>query len=124
MDVYKTEDDLYSMSGQIILSMPGSPCMRCLGYLTEKKIGIEAAKYGDVGGMPQIVWANGLLASTAVGIFVDLVTGWSKTGKKSIYLAYDGNSGKLEEHIRMRFCDKICSHYKLENVGAPVFLKI
>jgi len=53
----------YYMSGQVILSMPGMPCMFCTGYLTDEKLGREAARYGNTGGRPQVVWANGVLAS-------------------------------------------------------------
>jgi len=100
----------YSMSGQILLSMPGSACQSCYGYLTEKKLGKEAEKYGKVGGRPQVVWPNSVLASTAVGILVDLITGWTKETNKEVYLSYDGNSGKIEEHIRLRFSPKCCEH--------------
>ena len=56
------------MGGQVILSMPGFPCMFCMGFLTEEKLGREANNYGAAGGRPQVVWANGVLASTAVGL--------------------------------------------------------
>lgn len=122
MDVYKVNS--YSMSGQIILSMPGHPCMSCFGFLTEDKLEIEAKKYGDIGGRPQVVWSNGSLASTAVGIFVDLVTGWSGEGNKSIYLAYDGNTGKIEDHIRVKFCPENCTHYPINEVGPATYKKL
>jgi len=124
MDVYKSAGEPHTMSGQIILSMPGSPCMSCFGFLTEKKLGMEAAKYGNIGGRPQVVWANGVLASIAVGVFVDLITGWSKANDKSVYLLYDGNTGTLNEHIRLKFSDRMCSHYTFEELGVPIFKKI
>lgn len=122
MDVHKV--DSYSMSGQIILSMPGHPCMTCFGFLSEDKLEIEAKKYGNIGGRPQVVWSNGALASTAVGIFVDLVTGWSGECDKGIYLAYDGNTGKIEDHIRFKFCTNTCTHYPISEVGPATYKKI
>ncbi len=122
MDVHIL-DNAYEMSGQIILSMPGSPCMKCFGFLTDKKLALEAAKYGDVGGRPQVVWANGVLASTAVGAFVDLATGWTKTEDKLIYLSYGGNKGTLGNHIRLEYAEKICTHYTFDQLGVPVFKK-
>ncbi|HSD08863.1 HesA/MoeB/ThiF family protein [Flavobacterium sp.] len=121
MDVHHSGG--YSMSGQIILSMPGMPCMSCYGFLTEEKLAKEAAKYGNVGGRPQVVWPNGVLASTAVGVFVDLVTGW--TGNSDgVYLSYDGNSGKITNHIRKEFAPEKCCHFPIENVGKPNYTKI
>ncbi len=124
MDVHKTGNDNYSMSGQIILSMPGSSCMSCFGFLTESKLALEAAKYGNVGGRPQVVWPNGVLASTAIGVFVDLVTGWTNTSDRKLYLAYDGNSGRIEDHVRVKFADETCKHYPFLNIGSPFFKKL
>lgn len=121
MDVHKSGG--YSISGQVILSMPGSACMSCYGFLTEDKIAKEAAKYGNVGGRPQVVWPNGVLASTAVGVFVDLVTGW--TGNNDgVYLSYDGNSGRIVDHIRKEFFAGKCEHFPIENTGKPRYVKI
>ena len=55
--------DEFLISGQVIRSMPGSACMRCLGFITPHKLEVEAKKYGDAGNNPQVVWSNGLLAS-------------------------------------------------------------
>jgi hypothetical protein len=124
MDVHKIEDGLLSMAGQIILSMPFRPCMNCLGFLTEEKLGLEAKRYGATGGRPQVVWSNGVLASTAIGIFVDLLTGWTKEKDKDFYLSYDGNSGKIIDHIRLKLSATKCGHYPLSEVGNPVFTKL
>lgn len=122
MDVHK--DEGYTMSGQVILSMPGSTCMSCYGYLTEDKLAKEAGKYGNIGGRPQVVWPNGVLASTAVGVFVDLITGWTNEKDENVYLSYDGNSGKIVDHIRKRFSPKCCEHYPLSEVGPTKYKKI
>jgi hypothetical protein len=37
---------------------------------------VEAEKYGAAGSRPQVVWPNGVLASTAVGLAVQLLTPW------------------------------------------------
>jgi hypothetical protein len=44
MDVHRTEPPV--IGGQIILSSPGGPCMRCLSFLTEEKLAREA-ELGD-----------------------------------------------------------------------------
>jgi len=110
------------IGGQVILSMPGDLCMTCLGFLNEKTLAKEAARYGAVGNKPQVVWPNGVLASTAVGIAVDLLTDWTRSLRRSVYLSYDGNSHMMQPHIRLQFLNgETCTHFPLGNVGDPVF---
>lgn len=110
------------MGGQVILSMPGSPCMFCVGYLTEEKLGREAAKYGAAGGRPQVAWANGVLSATAIGIAVDLLTDWTRSLRGPVYLSYRGNDGTMMPHPRLtHFRGGVCSHYPLDQAGDPVF---
>jgi hypothetical protein len=124
MDLHQSGDEPPVMGGQVILSMPGGPCMFCLGYLTQEKLGREAANYGAVGGRPQVVWPNGVLASTAVGIAVDLLTDWSRSLRGAVYLSYRGNDGTVAHHPRLKhFKGDACPHYPLDQVGAPVFQK-
>jgi hypothetical protein len=117
MDVYVDGDDAPSISGQVILSMPDKPCMWCFGFLTERKLGLEAAKYGNTGGRPQIVWSNGVLASAAIGVLVELVTGWTRRKEPIVYLEYDGSKGLLRDHIRGEHCPDHCTHYPLNQMG-------
>jgi molybdopterin/thiamine biosynthesis adenylyltransferase len=124
MDVHKANLDDYSISGQVILSMPGGPCMRCMGFITEEKLSNEAKKYGEAGGRPQVVWPNGVLASTAVGILVDLVTGWSKIKHRIGFITYDGELGLLANSPRISYLPENCTHYKLENTGDQIFKKL
>ena len=123
MDVHQS-DEGFQMSGQLILSMPGQPCMRCVGFLTEDKLAKEAAKYGKVGGRPQVIWPNGLLASSAIGIFTDLVTGWSGQKDRLVYMAYDGNSGTIQKHVRLDYLTTTCQHYDITQVGPPKFKRL
>lgn len=125
MDVNRIREDLPpAMSGQVILSMPGSFCMKCMGFLTGKNLSKEAAKYGDTGGKPQVVWSNGVLASAAVGIAVQLVTGWTGKNDNAIYLSYDGNKGILKPHNRLKYVKGTCQHYPLSEIGPVVFSDI
>ena len=54
--------------------MPGKSCMTCLGFLTQEKLAVKAAKHGNVGGRFEVVWPNGVLAFTAVEILIELLT--------------------------------------------------
>jgi molybdopterin/thiamine biosynthesis adenylyltransferase len=121
MDVHKREDSSNLISGQVILSTPGMPCLHCLGLLTPERLGEEAAKYGNVGGLPQVVWSNGVLASTTVGIVVDLLCNWTKLKDRIVYLEYNGNKGLVSESDLVGFCVPDCKHYPLEEVGKPKF---
>ena len=124
MDVHKVPDHGFSIAGQIILSMPGSVCLRCMQFITEKKLAAEAAKYGVAGNRPQVVWPNGILASTAVGIAVDLITGWTRISDRKIYLSYDGELGHVTDNPRIEHCCENCSHYQLTDTGDASFIRV
>jgi hypothetical protein len=122
MDVRQFGDEPPRMGGQLILSMPGRPCMTCLGFLSPARLAAEAAKYGNTGGRPQVIWPNGVLASTAVGVMVDLVTGWTRQVDRMIYYSYDGNASTVTPHVRLQYLlDTRCPHYDSAEVGDPIF---
>lgn len=122
MDVWKGDDGRPVMGGQVCVSIPGKPCMHCLGILTEENLAKEALDYGAAGGRPQVVWANGVLASVAVGRIVDLVTNWTQSEGGPPCWSFDGNRLLVSEHWRSRALqsDK-CEHYPIHEVGPPVF---
>ena len=112
-----------TIGGQVILSSPGGPCMKCTGFITEENLVKEATTYGDVGGRPQVVWPNGILASTAVGLAVDLVTGWSGIPKTYFYRVYDGRHNTLVEPIQS-LIPTSCTHYDAKQIGDPILRKL
>lgn len=113
------------VAGQVILSMPGGPCLRCLDFLNEEKMALEAGVYGAAGPNPQVVWSNGALASTAVGVAVNLLTDWSSSLREEVYLSYDGNSNLISVHPKAIYKSyNKCDHYPLDNIGDPIFEKI
>jgi len=120
MDVVQIAGQPPRLFGQVILSLPGHPCLHCIGFLNDRTLTAEAQRYGDAGPNPQVVWPNGVLTSTAVGIAVDLATGWTKTAPGLIYKCYDGNIGELTDHSRYEHVKhKVCHHYKLQDAGDP-----
>lgn len=122
MDVHQAGNEPPRMVGQVILSLPGGPCMTCVGFLTEEKLAKEAALYGAAGSRPQVVWPNGVLASTAVGIAVDLLANWTRTSRDVLYLSYDGNDGTIRPHVRLQYLEGVeCPHYPAGEVGDPAF---
>ncbi len=123
MDVHGEEKPV--IGGQVILSSPGGLCMRCMGFLTDDKLAQEAALYGNAGHRPQVVWPNGVLASTAVGLAVDLVTNWTRWGRSHAYLAYDGNEATVKESITLRNIRiGTCPHFSDSDVGDPILVEL
>jgi molybdopterin/thiamine biosynthesis adenylyltransferase len=122
MDVHKLGDGHgYLVAGQVMLSMPGGPCLRCMGIVTDDALAAEAKKYGAAGGRPQVVWPNGVLASTAVGLAVQLLTPWCVSPRKGAYLVYDGNLSVMSEGQRFRRWSGACDHYPDSTCGDPGF---
>jgi hypothetical protein len=119
MDVHGEDQPV--IGGQIILSSPGGPCMTCMGFLTEDRLAREAARYGNAGSRPQVVWPNGVLAATAVGLVVDLVTGWTRNNLAHAYLVYNGNDGTVQPSLTLKGIDRrVCRHFIADDVGDPV----
>jgi hypothetical protein len=122
MDVYELTSGRFEINGQVILSMPGKPCMHCMGFLNETVLAQEAAKYGAAGDKPQIVWSNGLLCSAAVGVVVDLLTDWSGTLRQPVCLAFKGSELSLTPDNRLPALRNVnCRHYALAKAGDAVF---
>lgn len=113
----------FHIAGQVILSMPGSHCMRCMGFITDERLSREAQLYGAAGGRPQVVWPNGVLASAAVGISIGLATAWSNV-RPSAYLEYDGDQHSLRpSNIMKIIANRPCRHYERDAVGDPFFAR-
>lgn len=122
MDVHPLGSE-FAISGQVILSMPGELCMKCMGFLGDDLLAREAEHYGAAGSKPQVIWPNGILASLAVGIFVQLMTPWNENHQRLWYLEYDGNSQTVATSNRLKYVSgKVCSHFSsLEDLGDPFF---
>lgn len=122
MDVHE-RGARYSIAGQVIASLPGSLCMRCLGFLNDHVLTLEDQQYGAAGGRPQVVWPNGLLASVAVGMVVGLLCPWSDTNP-AIYVDYEGETPSVTVHNRLRAVQgRRCTHFGDPNaLGDAVFI--
>jgi molybdopterin/thiamine biosynthesis adenylyltransferase len=120
MDVC-TVDDGFSIGGQVALSIPGELCLRCYGILTDEQLSREAARYGAAGSRPQVVWANGVLASAAVGICVQLFCPWRSRQLRGILREFDGESHTLTTSNKMSYLKDIqCLHFSdSSTVGDP-----
>lgn len=122
MDVHDLGKNGFLVSGQIILSMPGGPCMRCCGFISDERLEEEARRYGAAGSRPQVVWSNGVLASTAMGLLTQLLTPWYRNPPAFVLLDYDGNKGTVTPNARMellKIC--VCPHHPADETGDPLF---
>jgi hypothetical protein len=62
------------------------------------------------------------LASTAVGLLVQLVTPWNAAATDTAYLEYDGNTGTVSPSQRLaHVLSRTCPHYRDEERGDPGF---
>jgi len=122
MDVHPMAGSHF-IGGQVTLSMPGDLCLRCMGIIDDDKLAREAARYGaDAGPAPQVVWTNGLLASAAVNLVMQMFTPWHPSVPRSTCIEYDGNTTRLAESNRLAaFRGHACSHYPILEVGSPSF---
>jgi len=121
MDVNRYEHG-HVIGGQVILSSPGHPCFWCVGFLTDRRLEEEARTYGAAGDRPQVVWPNGVLAATAVGLFVQLITPWHGRSAAMAYLEYDGNTHTVQPSRRMlALSNRPCPHHPAEEVGDAFF---
>jgi hypothetical protein len=109
---------LFGVDGHVSSVMPEGHCLWCAGHVSDHLLAVEAeaarrGKYG-VGGQPQVVSFNGLLASAAVNDLLKVVTGYAGDLVGSRELCYDGLSGELQRvMIPPGGCPQ-CSWYSLK----------
>lgn len=96
------EGELVSADGQIICSLPDSPCMQCTPLLSDAVLEREKQdrprgydERPDAQGDPQVVSMNGTLASEAANIVLDLITGYAAGARGARWWQYEGRTGTL-----------------------------
>ena len=119
MDVHKCSP--FSISGQVVVSIPGQPCFRCINFIREESLEEEGRRYGEAGGKPQVIWSNGALASTAVGLFVQMITPWCRVNQDSAFMGYDGDKFTIEKDSRLGIArGQECRHFSgINDIGDP-----
>jgi len=89
-----------------------------MGFINDENLKKEADLYGDAGSEPQVVWANGVLASLAVGQLLNAISDWNNKGIDTLYLEYDGNRHTVvESQLSIALRNHRCMHYPLTEVG-------
>lgn len=124
MDV-RGNNSTYEIYGQVAVSLPGNVCLHCLGVLTDANLEEEAADYGEAGPKPQVVWPNGILASSAVGLAVALISNWSCSEEVPLRLDYTGSTGVISPPKTLQYLKQCeCPHYKVEQAGVSKFISV
>jgi molybdopterin-synthase adenylyltransferase len=119
MDVYEHGKE-FLIAGQVALSLPGRPCLQCMGIIQEDQL--ERERYGAAGGRPQMIWPNSVLASAAVGIVLQLLTPWFQREPGAILLRLEGNTQTLtDDPWVQQHRNRACPHYPLADLGDPFF---
>ncbi|TAK82749.1 MAG: ThiF family adenylyltransferase [Betaproteobacteria bacterium] len=124
MDVTEVARETFAVAGQMIMTRPSGPCMRCLGFITNERVNAEENRYGDAGANPQVVWTNGTLASLAVGAFIKLVTPWFGVKEPYSWLELDGNAQTVTPSRQPKYMPQNakCPHHSgPEDLGDPFF---
>ena len=126
MDVADVGKGTFAVSGQMIMTRPGCPCLRCLGFLNAQRLSAEENRYGDAGINPQVVWTNGTLASLAVGAFVKLVTPWFAARDEFTWLELDGNTQTISISRQPDYTPRpaVCPHHGGRDGVGDLFLDL
>jgi len=111
----KKAGEIYFSMGQVVMSHPEGPCFKCLDFITDRDLEIEASKYGAIGIRQQVASINGMLANTAVTLGIQLLSdNWIKEKRTIFYKTYDGNKLDLVDHPKASthlLIESKCSHY-------------
>ncbi len=122
MDVTQLRDERYAVAGQMIMTLPEGPCMKCLGFLTQERLDREENDYGAAGINPQVIWINGILASLAVGTFARLFTPWFGYSRDFEWLELDGDNQLVTQSRQPEYMLKgPCTHFRQNDLGDPFF---
>lgn len=101
LKIQKQAESDYQMMGQIVMSHPNGPCFSCYNFITDKDLEKEALNYGDAGIRPQVIWANGILASASVGLGIEILSNWTNSKKTYFYKHFDGNKLSLTDNLKI-----------------------
>lgn len=124
MKVLRPANEAPEVRGQVILSMPGEICMHCLQFLTAANLAEEVQVY-DKDPQPQVVWPNGILASSAIGYAIGMLTGWSGSSVPSWRMDYRGSQMTMSpSHMAAVLKGHACVHFPTSHCGDPRYQKL
>lgn len=108
------DKSIRAIGGQVFMSLPGGPCMWCVGLVSPEILEADREEY--VAGQPeqQVVSMNGLLASQAINGLLALIADYGDPFPPPLLVRYDGllHSLKPDDYV-----SAICPHYPLVDAG-------
>lgn len=124
MKVLRPDNEAPEIRGQVILSMPGEICMHCLQFLTAANLAEDVQVY-DKDPQPQVIWPNGILASSAIGYAIGLLTGWSGSSVPPCRMDYRGSLMTVSpSHMAAALSGHACTHFPTSQCGDPRYQKL
>ncbi len=105
MNIRTTAEELEHAAGQVVVVLPDSSCLRCTSLLSDAALERERKERPpgydlnpDALGDPQVVSMNGVLASEACNIALDVLTGYAGGERGAAWWGYDGRRGELTKY--------------------------
>lgn len=109
-----------SAGGQVVTSLPGGACFRCLGFLSDELLTRERNRYAgtQIEYEQQVISINGLLASQAITNMLGLFAGFVAPAGVTRYISYNALTASLRAHPLLQGVDmNACPHYPLKDAG-------
>jgi len=103
------------VGGQVVLSLPGGPCLQCLKIVTEGAMAADRVEYADGPPEQQVISMNGLLASQAVTSALALLSRYSGSFQPPAHVLYDGLLHELRANRYIP--NAVCPHFPIGDAG-------
>jgi molybdopterin-synthase adenylyltransferase len=109
------DGSIRSIGGQVVTSLPGGACLRCVEVITD--FGIIADREEYAVGVPdqQVISMNGLLASQAINNALALLTNYATPYAVPTIIRFDGLLYRMQPDAEE--AEEGCSHYTVRSAG-------
>jgi molybdopterin/thiamine biosynthesis adenylyltransferase len=104
-----------SIGGQVVTSLPGGRCLRCVEVITDAGIVADREEYTVGAPDQQVISMNGLLASQAVNNALALLTNYATEFQVPTIVRYDGLLHQMRPDPEE--AGKGCAHYTVDGSG-------
>lgn len=109
------DGSIRSIGGQIVTSLPGGPCLRCVEVVTDAGIIADREEYVVGAPAQQVISMNGLLASQAVNNALVLLTHYANPFKVPPIIRFDGLLHRMQPDAEE--AEDGCTHYAVDGSG-------
>jgi hypothetical protein len=109
------DGSIRSIGGQVVTSLPGGRCLRCVEVVTDAGIVADREEYAVGAPDQQVISMNGLLASQAVNSVLALLTDYALDFPVPTVVRYDGLLHEMRPDAED--AGEGCVHYTLAGCG-------